>query len=237
MLKTILAIVAAVSVMSMAVAAEKSAAKADKAEKICEKTGKACTGGKNAAHNCKKGDKEWLREYDLAGELILREKSRVHQVKITGIAGWGDIEYRLVLLEPPAGMDGLRRPMHSPRAYKEVFTPVKTLSNPDKKEFSFLLFGDTQLSFNKNCQSVEQRRAFLKKMRSFPEYKKADFLVHIGDTDSYIHDIEKYLLTDMFDDFASTIFSEIQRHRDIIINTTNARDCLLPKLMNGEIAL
>ena len=150
----------------------------------------------------KKGDKEWLREYDLAGELILREKSRVHQVKITGIAGWGDIEYRLVLLEPPAGMDGLRRPMHSPRTYKEVFTPVKTLSNPDKKEFSFLLFGDTQLSFNKNCQSVEQRRAFLKKMRSFPEYKKADFLVHIGDTDSYIHDIEKYLLTDMFDDFA-----------------------------------
>ena len=58
MLKTILAIVAAVSVMSMAVAAEKSAAKADKAVKICEKTGKACTGGKNAAHNCKKGATE-----------------------------------------------------------------------------------------------------------------------------------------------------------------------------------
>ena len=62
MLKTILAIVAAVSVMSMAVAAEKSAAKADKAEKICEKTGKACTGGKNAAHNCKKGDKECSKD-------------------------------------------------------------------------------------------------------------------------------------------------------------------------------
>ncbi len=150
----------------------------------------------------KKGSREWIRAYDTIGELILREKSRIHRVKINGITGFGDIEYRLVLLEPPAGMEGLRRPMRSPRVYKEVFTPVKTLSNPDKAEFSFLLFGDTQLSFNKNCQTSEQRRQFLKKMRSFPEYKQADFLVHIGDTDSYIHDVEKYLLTDLFDDFA-----------------------------------
>ncbi|MBR2357924.1 MAG: hypothetical protein IKA65_07875 [Lentisphaeria bacterium] len=59
MLKTILAIAAAISVMNMAVAAE---AKTAEAVKICEKTGKACTGGKHAAHNCKKGDKECSKE-------------------------------------------------------------------------------------------------------------------------------------------------------------------------------
>ena len=56
MLRTIFTIVAAASVMSLAVAAEAPAA--DKKAKLCEKTGKVCTGGKNAAHNCKKGDKE-----------------------------------------------------------------------------------------------------------------------------------------------------------------------------------
>ncbi|MBR2357164.1 MAG: metallophosphoesterase [Lentisphaeria bacterium] len=150
----------------------------------------------------KKGDKEWLREYDTTGELVLRERSRIHRVRISGIANWGDIEYRLVLLEPPAGQDGLRRPCRSPRTYKEVFTPVKTLHNPDKDNFSFLLFGDTQLSLSKSCQTVAQRRELLNKLRTFPEYKAADFLVHIGDTDSYIHNVEKYLLTDLFNDFA-----------------------------------
>lgn len=150
----------------------------------------------------KKGSKEWIREYDTVGDLILREKSRIHRVRISGIADWSDIEYRLVLLEPPAGMDGLRRPCHSPRTYKEIFTPVKTLHNPNREEFSFLLFGDTQLSISKSCQTVAQRRELLKKMRSLPEYKSADFLVHIGDTDSYIHDVEKYLLTNLFNDFA-----------------------------------
>ncbi|MBE6404122.1 MAG: hypothetical protein IKD10_05010 [Lentisphaeria bacterium] len=63
MLRTILAITAAVSVTSMTVAAEKNAAvKTDKTVKICEKTGKACTGGKNAAHNCKKGNKECSKD-------------------------------------------------------------------------------------------------------------------------------------------------------------------------------
>ena len=59
MLKTILAIAAAISVMNMAVAAE---AKTAEAVKICEKTGKACTGGKHAAHNCKKGATECSKE-------------------------------------------------------------------------------------------------------------------------------------------------------------------------------
>ncbi|MBE6368165.1 MAG: hypothetical protein E7052_09705 [Lentisphaerae bacterium] len=150
----------------------------------------------------KKGDTVWQREYDTVGDLVLREKSRVHRVRISGIADWGDIEYRLVLLEPPAGQDGLRKPCRSPRTYKEVFTPVKVLRNPDKKEFSFILFGDTQLSLSNSCQTVAQRRDLLKKLRTFPEYKQADFLVHVGDTDSYIHDVEKYLLTNLFNDFA-----------------------------------
>ena len=150
----------------------------------------------------KKGEQQWLREYDTVGDLILREKSRVHRVKINGIADWDEIEYRLVLLEPPADMDGLRRPCRSPRTYKEVFTPVKILHNPNRKDFSFLLFGDTQRSITPDCQSVAQRREILKKMRNFPEYKNADFMIHIGDIDSYIHDVEKYILADLFNDFA-----------------------------------
>ena len=150
----------------------------------------------------KKGDKKWLREYDTVGDLVLREKSRIHKVRISNIANWGDIEYRLVLLEPPVGRDGFKRPLWTSRIYKEVYTPVKTLRNPDRKEFSFMLFGDTQLSMSNTCKTVAQREELLKKMRSLVEYRQADFLVHIGDQDSVIHNVEQVLLKGLFAGFA-----------------------------------
>ncbi len=42
-------------------------------------------------------------------------------------------------------------------------------------------------------------------------------------------------IAEAFNDFATPIFSKIQRLRDIIKNATEARDRLLPKLMSGEI--
>ena len=151
----------------------------------------------------KKGDTRWLREYDTVGDLVLRENTFVHRVRINGIAGWGDIEYRLVLLEPPAGRDGFRKPLWASRVYKEVYTPVKTLRNPDRQEFSFLLLGDTQLSVSESCKTVEQRRNLMNKLKSFPEFEQADFLVHIGDVDSVFHSVEKVLLSDFLDIFTA----------------------------------
>ncbi len=148
------------------------------------------------------GSDKWLREYDAAGGLILREKSRVHRIRIEGIANWGDVEYRIVLLEPPAGRDGFKHPLWTARQYKELFMPVKTLRKPDGKKFSLLLFGDTQLSLSESCKTVAQRNEYIKKMRSLEEYKNADIMVHIGDMDSYTHTIEKPLLTNLFDKFA-----------------------------------
>ena len=150
----------------------------------------------------KKGDTKWQREYDTVGDLVLRENTTAHRVKIEGISGWGDIEYRLVLLEPPAGRDGYRKPLWASRLYKEVYTPVKTLRKPDRKEFSFLLFGDTQLSLSESCRTVEDRRKLMNKLKSFPEFKQADFMVHIGDMDSVFHSVEQVLRRDFLDLFA-----------------------------------
>ena len=148
------------------------------------------------------GSDKWLREYDAAGDLILREKSRIHRIRIEGIAAWGDLEYRIVLLEPPAGRDGFKHPLWTDRLYKEVFMPVKILRRPDSKKFSLFLFGDTQLSLSESCKTVAQRDEYIRKMRSLDEYKNADIMVHIGDMDSYAHTIEKTLLTNFFDKFA-----------------------------------
>lgn len=43
------------------------------------------------------------------------------------------------------------------------------------------------------------------------------------------------IIANAFDDFVSPIFAEIQRLREMNIAAANARDRLLPKLMNGEI--
>ena len=42
-------------------------------------------------------------------------------------------------------------------------------------------------------------------------------------------------IADSFDDFINPIFAKVQQLRDIMNKATNARDRLLPKLMNGEI--
>lgn len=149
-----------------------------------------------------KGSKQWNREWDLAGDFILREKSRIHKIRINDLPAGKDVEYRIVLLEPPAGLDGMRRALWTERKYKEVPLPVKTLRNPDRKEFSFFVFGDTQLSLSTTCRTVEDRKNFMNRMRSMPEFKKSDFIVHIGDEDSYFHNVEDFLLTRFFDDFA-----------------------------------
>ena len=149
-----------------------------------------------------KGTDRWVREWDLAGDFILREKSRIHRIRINDVPSGKDVEYRIVLLEPPAGLDGMRRALWTNRQYKEVLLPVKTLRNPDRKEFSFFVFGDTQLSISTTCRTVEDRKNFMNRMRSIPEYKKSDFIVHIGDEDSYFHNVEDFLLTNFFDNFS-----------------------------------
>ena len=148
-----------------------------------------------------KGTKNWTREWDLVGDYILREKSRLHRIRIQDLPAGKDLEYRIVLLEPPAGQDGMRRALWTKRQYREVLLPVKTLRNPDRKEFSFFVFGDTQLSLSTTCQTVADRSNFMKKMRVLPEYRQSDFVVHIGDEDSYMHDIERDLLKKLFSDF------------------------------------
>lgn len=148
------------------------------------------------------GSSKWLREYDTAGELILRENSRIHRIRIRDIDGWGDIEYRVVLLEPPVGRDGFKHPLWTDRIYQEILLPSATLRKAGGSDFSMFVFGDTQLSLSETCKTVAQRAEYIKKMRTFKEFQAADLLVHIGDADSYFHSIEKPLLTNLFDKFA-----------------------------------
>lgn len=150
----------------------------------------------------RKGDKVWQRQYDTVGDLVLRENTPVHRVRIEGIGDWQEIEYRLVLLEPPAGRDGFKHPLWASRVYKEVYMPVKTIVNFNRKDLQVFFFADTQISLSRNCITVAQRDAFMEKMRSLAEYKNAHVIGHLGDLDSYFHEIEKPLLTDLFDKFA-----------------------------------
>jgi hypothetical protein len=150
----------------------------------------------------RKGDQQWIRQYDTVGDLILRENTPVHRVRIENIENMPEIEYRLVMLEPPAGRDGFKHPLWAERLYKEVYTPVKTIVNPHRKDLRVFFFADTQLSLSESCKTVAQRDALLSRMRALDEYKKAHVIGHLGDQDSFFHEIEKPLLTDLFDKFA-----------------------------------
>ena len=150
-----------------------------------------------------KGSKKWLRKWDAAGDLILREKTRNHTVRLDDLEPGREYEYRLVFLEPAAGSEGCRRPLWSRRAYNEVLMPVRTFKAfGDEKEYSFFLWGDTQLSLSENCKTVKDREDFMAKMMQIPAFKKADFVVQLGDMDSYFHDVEKDLFGKYLDFFA-----------------------------------
>lgn len=149
-----------------------------------------------------KGTDKWTREWDLAGELVIRNDRKNHIIRLEDLKADTTYEYRLVLLEPPVG--GEIRSLWASRNHKAVFTPVREFRTLGANELNFFALCDTQLSLSSNCQTVAHRDAFMKKMRGMPEYKKADFIVHIGDMTSYFHDVEKDLFGDFFEKFTST---------------------------------
>lgn len=147
------------------------------------------------------GTKKWIRQWDLAGELVLRNDKKNHIIRLEDLKPSTRYEYRLVLLEPPAG--GEKRSLWAHRIHKEVFTPVRSFRTLGTKELNFFVLGDTQLSLSTNCQTVGHREAFMAKMRALPQYKKADFVCHIGDMTSYFHSIEKDLFKNFFHKFSA----------------------------------
>ncbi len=151
------------------------------------------------------GSKNWKREWDLAGDLVMRENSRIHRIILDDLLPDKNYEYRIVMLEPPAGMDGKRYALWTPRQYKEVVTPVKTLHRGKEKNFKFAVFGDTQLSISETLRTVDDRKTKLYKMFQHQAFQQADFLVHIGDLTSYAHNIEKDMFRNFFDHLAEKI--------------------------------
>lgn len=147
------------------------------------------------------GSSKWEREWDLAGELVLRNTRKNHIIRLENLKPDTTYEYRIVMLEPPAG--GEKRSLWANRIHKEVFAAVKKFRTLGADELNFFALADTQLSLSANCRTTSHRDDFMKKMRSLPEYKKADFVVHIGDMTSYFHSIEKDLFGDFFEQFSS----------------------------------
>lgn len=146
-----------------------------------------------------KGSQTWKRQWALAGDLVMRENSRIHRIILDDLLPDKNYEYRIVMLEPPAGMDGKRHALWTTRQYKEVVTPVKTLHRGKENNFKFAVFGDTQLSISETLRTVADRRTKLHKMFQQQVFQQADFLVHIGDLTSYAHDIEKDIFSNFFD--------------------------------------
>lgn len=147
------------------------------------------------------GSDKWLRQWDLAGELILRDDKINHIIRIDDLKANTEYEYRLVLLNPPVG--GEKRSLWATRLHKEVFTPVKKFRTPGADEINFFALADTQLSLSTTCRTVADRDAILSKMRDMADFKKSDFIVHVGDMTSYFHSVEKDLFGDFFTAFTS----------------------------------
>lgn len=149
------------------------------------------------------GNKKWQRYWDLAGDLVLRENSRIHCFRIDDLLPGRDYEYRVILLEPPVGRQGFRRALWSKHRYAEIIAETGICHAPDKKKLRFFMFGDTQLSFSTSCRTVADREKLMKKLRSSKAYQEADFIVHGGDVTSYSHNIEQAMFTEFFDSFAA----------------------------------
>ena len=148
-----------------------------------------------------KGTEKWLREWDLADEVVLRDTEKNHVIRLEGLKPDTTYEYRIVMLEPPVG--GEKRSLWGAREHKEVFTPVRTFKTLGAKELNFFTFADTQLSISGTLRTVADREKYMQKMRSLPEFKISDFVVIDGDLTSYFHDVEKDLFTDFFDSFTA----------------------------------
>ncbi|MBR1965404.1 MAG: metallophosphoesterase [Lentisphaeria bacterium] len=146
-----------------------------------------------------KGTSKWLRQWDLADEVVLRDTEKNHIVRLENLKADTIYEYRIVLLEPPLG--GEKRSLWQKREHKEIFTPVKTFKTLGSRELNFFTFADTQLSISGTLRTVADREKYMQKMRNLPEFKKSDFIVINGDLTSYFHDVEKDLFTYFFDSF------------------------------------
>lgn len=147
------------------------------------------------------GSTQWQRQWDLAGEIVIRNDRTNHIIRLDDLKPNTRYEYRIVLLEPPAG--GELRSLWANRTHKVIYSPVKKFRTLGADELNFFVLADTQLSLSTNCQTVGHRDKFMKKMRSIPEYQKADFITHVGDMTSYFHDIEKDLFGDFLNKFSS----------------------------------
>ena len=147
------------------------------------------------------GSKEWIREWDLAGEIIIRNDKTNHIIRLEDLKPATRYEYRIVMLEPPVG--GEIRSLWGKRNHKAVYTKVKEFRTLGADELNFFALADTQLSLSTNCQTIADRDAFMAKMRNIPEYQNADFIAHIGDLTSYFHNIDKDLFGDFFQKFTS----------------------------------
>lgn len=150
-----------------------------------------------------KGTDIWQRTWDLAGELVLRENTRIHCFKIEHLLPGKSYEYRVILLEPPVGKQGFRRALWSEHKCTEVIADEGIYLSPPEKNIRFFMFGDTQLSLSTKCRTAVEREKFMRKLRQSQAYEKADFIVHAGDVTSYFHDVEKALFTDFLDHFKS----------------------------------
>ena len=147
------------------------------------------------------GTQKWTRQWDLDGEVALRDTERNHIICLDELKADTLYEYRLVLLQPPVG--GEKRSLWGDRYHKEIFTEIKTFKTLGKKNLNFFALADTQLSISETLRTVADREKYMTNMRNMPEFKKADFIAHIGDMTSYFHGIEKDLVADFFDSFSA----------------------------------
>lgn len=148
------------------------------------------------------GSAKWQRQWDLAGELVVRNDKKNHIMRLENLKSATTYEYRIVLLEPDF-KGGEKRSLWGNRPHKEVFMPIREFRTPGGDEINFFVLCDTQLSLSTTCRTVADREKILSKMRKLPEFKNSDFVVHDGDMTSYFHNIEKDLFGDFFEQFAA----------------------------------
>lgn len=134
------------------------------------------------------GTKEWTKVTPLRGGQITDEAPLL-RFNLTGLKPDSTYEYRALRRIPP----------YFKRSVTEKIRTFRTWSGKSQK-YTFFLMGDTQDS------SKRKNLARMKLIqKAFPELKKSDFFIHVGD----LHGVINHFRNDVFDSVLKTIPSEM----------------------------
>ena len=124
-----------------------------------------------------KGSEKWSRAYDNQAGIMRRDET-VHCIRLDDLQADSVYEYRVVLV------DDAKNFLEIPQAQVYTFKTAPAIAA--NKDFSFAVTSDLQMP-------DEERKIFLKKMFSSPEFANSSFFAFLGDV-FWTSDFDKVII-------------------------------------------